>query len=224
AFNLCMTILLFIIVIFAFFNVPHLDFGLIFSALFGIYLLLAAYAAIGLFLSCLSRYQVVAAIATFAVFAFLNYIGSVWQKYDLVRYLTHYLAIPGRTETMVRGLVSTKAVVYYLLISGMFLTFTWLKLRGERRQISWPKTIASYASVVIVVWAIGLLTSKPGYIGYIDGTRNNTNTISKQTQDILKDYGDQPLDITTYINFLDRTFFQGRPSNRISNRQMWEQY
>ncbi|MGM9739996.1 MAG: ABC transporter permease, partial [Candidatus Cryptobacteroides sp.] len=54
-------------------------------AAFGVYITICAYSAIGLFLSTITQYQVVAVISTLIVLAVLNFIGNVGQEYDLVR-------------------------------------------------------------------------------------------------------------------------------------------
>lgn len=66
------------------------DIKLILSGLVGIFLLTCTYSAIGLFMSSLTAYQVVAAISTLAVFAALKFIGSVGQGIDFVRDLTYF--------------------------------------------------------------------------------------------------------------------------------------
>ena len=52
------------------------------GAILGLYFLACAYAAIGLFMSSLTTYRVVAAMSTLAVFAALNFMSSVGQSYD----------------------------------------------------------------------------------------------------------------------------------------------
>lgn len=54
-------------------TIGHMDGTLIFSNFLGMYLLICAYAVIGLFMSCLTSYQVVAAIGTLAFLSFLNF-------------------------------------------------------------------------------------------------------------------------------------------------------
>ncbi|POY37936.1 ABC transporter [Solitalea longa] len=223
-FNLCMILMLSIVVAYACVHIEGIDAGMIFSGLFGIFLLLSAYAAIGLFMSCLSSYQVVAAIATFAVFAFMKFIGTLWQDYDFIRDLTAYLSISGRTEKMILGLITTRDVLYYVLITGMFLSFAWLKLLGDRKSISWTKSIANYSFVVAIVLAIGYMTSIPGYIGYWDTTHTKMNTISESAQQTLNELGDEPLEVTTYINLLDNTYSAGAPRNRNQDKARWERY
>lgn len=50
--------------------VENMDYGYLFSNFLGLYLLICAYAAVGLFMSALTSNQVVAAIGTLAVLSF----------------------------------------------------------------------------------------------------------------------------------------------------------
>ncbi len=91
AYNLLLTFVLFLFVCLGLANIKSADIGLLLSGLLGIYLLLCTYSAIGLFMSCLTSYQVVAAISTFVMFAFLNYVGFLWQDMDIMRNVTYFL-------------------------------------------------------------------------------------------------------------------------------------
>src|SRR6202012_5026907 len=110
------------------------DTGLLFSGLFGIYLLLCAYAAIGLFMSCLTSYQVVAALSTLVLLAALSYIGTLWQDIDFVRDLTYFLSITGRADHMLLGLITTNDLLYFGVIIFVFLGFSIYKLQGDRES------------------------------------------------------------------------------------------
>ncbi|SEO19913.1 ABC-2 type transport system permease protein, partial [bacterium A37T11] len=223
-FNLCMIGALVIVAVFASFQIEALDWGIVVAGLFGIFLLLSAYAAIGLFMSCLSSYQVVAAIATFAVFALLKFVGTLWQDYDFLRDLTDYLSISGRTETMIMGLLNTRDMGYYVLITVLFLSFAWFKLQGERKKVGWVVSLGKYVVAVVVVLGTGYVTSTPGYIGYWDTTRTNMNTLSVNTQQTLKAIGKEPLEVTSYINLLDGTYWYGSPGSRTGDKKRWERY
>ena len=76
-FALVLVGILLVYVIFGLCTVKSFDLSLTLSGLLGIYLLICAYAAIGLFMSCLTSYQMVAAMGTLAVLSVLNFIGSV---------------------------------------------------------------------------------------------------------------------------------------------------
>ena len=207
------------------FNIQSADAGLIASGLLGIYLLLCAYSAIGLFMSSLTSYQVVAAISTLVVFALLNYIGTIWQGVDFVRDLTYFLSISGRTEQMIKGLISTKDVLYFILIVYIFLAFTVCKLQSGRETKSWLFTTGRYAAIFFSALLIGYVSSLPGFVGYYDATANKSQTLSANTQKILKDIGDEPLEVTSYINLLEERYRLGMPAERIHDfTRRWEKY
>lgn len=69
-YNLILGGILLVFVFLTGFHVPNFDYTLALSGVLGLYLVVCAYAAIGLFMSCLTSYQVVAAVSTLAVLAF----------------------------------------------------------------------------------------------------------------------------------------------------------
>ena len=168
------------------FSIEHADIGLLISGLFGLFLLICTYAAIGLFMSCLTNYQIVAAIATLAVFSLLRFIGSVGQSIDVVRDLTSVLSISGRTETMISGLISTKDLAYYLIIIFLFLSLCILYLQNQRELKSWKVKAGRYAVLLMMVLIAGYVTSRPVFIGYLDLTAGKQETITASSQKIAK--------------------------------------
>ena len=101
-----------------------LDIWYILTGILGIYLLILAYSAIGLFMSTLTAYQVVAAIGTLAVLAVLNFIGDVGQSIDFVRDITFWLSIYGRSTSFIDGLLPSADVMYFLIVIGLFLALS----------------------------------------------------------------------------------------------------
>jgi ABC-2 type transport system permease protein len=183
------------------FSIGHADIGLLISGLLGLFLLICTYAAIGLFMSCLTNYQIVAAIATLAIFSLLRFIGSVGQSIDVVRDLTSVLSISGRTETMISGLISTKDLAYYLIIIFLFLSLCILYLQNQRELKSWKVKAGRYAILLMMVLIAGYVTSRPVFIGYLDLTAGKQQTITASSQKIAKKI-DGELKITTYVNLL----------------------
>src|SRR5690606_35795594 len=102
-------------------SIEGLDIEFVLGGILGIYLLMCAYSAIGLFMSSLTSYQVVAAISTLAILAALNFVGQIGQSYDFIRDITYWLSISGRADNMVNGLISSKDLIYFVLVIGMFL-------------------------------------------------------------------------------------------------------
>jgi ABC-2 type transport system permease protein len=80
AYGLMMIAILFVFVLLAAFTVKDFDFPVALSGMLGLYLLICAYAAIGLFMSSLTSYQVVAAMGTLAMLSLLNFIGRFGQE------------------------------------------------------------------------------------------------------------------------------------------------
>jgi ABC-2 type transport system permease protein len=204
--------------------IPHFDYPHILVALFAAYLLINAYAAIGIFVSSLTSYQAVAAISTFVVLAFMNYIGTVGQDMDFVRDLTFSLSMPSRAERMVAGLLNTRDVIYYLAITGMFLAFTITKLEMERVLKSTFKQVGRYALITVVALSITYISSRQPMIGYYDATATKTNTLTKASQDLLKKLGDGPIEMTEYVNGIEDSYNRASPSDRIADIARWEPY
>lgn len=200
------------------FDTPHALVGLL-----GIYLMLCAYSAIGLFMSSLTTYQVVAAIMTFVVLAFLSYVGGFFQGTDVLRDICYSLWIPQRPIKMLVGLLTTRDVIYFLSIIYMFLAFTVSKLWMARNSKRISYRIGRYLAIGISGIAITYLTSRPGFIGYYDATETKANTISKNSQDILKKM-DAPIEITEYVNFLGDGYNNAAPEKRNEDVDRWEPF
>ncbi|TCC84487.1 ABC transporter permease [Pedobacter hiemivivus] len=224
AFNLVIIGVMGLFFIFGVLFIENFDYPHPLVAMFTCFLLLSAYAAIGIFMSSLTTYQVVAAISTFMILGSLNYIGSFGQRIDFVRDLTHSLAIGSRTNLMINGLMNSRDVIYYLVISGMFLAFTITRLDFARQTRPFLRQLSRYGLIVIVGLAVAYLSSRQPLIAYYDATDTKVNTIVKATQKILKDMGDEPVEVTEYINVMDYTYSNADPGLRILDIARWEAY
>lgn len=223
-YSLVMVLIAGVFVIYGLFNIRTVDYGMLLSGLFGLFLLLSAYSAIGLFMSSLTSYQVVAGVSTLVMFAVLSYIGLVWQDIDFVRDLTYFLSISGRAEKMVAGLVTTRDVLYFLIIIFLFLSLTLYKLKGGRESTPGFVKAGRYTAIVICAVLLGYVTSRPGLIGYLDTTADKLRTLTPNSQRIIKEMGNEPLEVTTYVNLLDRYYWNGSPSERNNDLDRWERY
>lgn len=76
-FGLAMMGVLLFYVLFGVCTIQNIDFPYVLTGMLGLYLLLCAYAAIGLFVSSLTSYQVMAAFGTLFILAMFNYVGGV---------------------------------------------------------------------------------------------------------------------------------------------------
>ena len=223
-YNLVLVAVLALIVVFGLSNIQHADAGMLFAGLLGVYLLLCTYAAIGLFMSCLTSYQVVAALSTLVLLAMLSYIGQLWQGIDFVRDLAYFLSIQGRADHMLLGLITTKDLIYFLVIIGMFLGFGIYKLQSDRESRPVVVKVGRYVLIVVLALTVGYISARPGLVGYFDATANKTMTLTENAQKVLKEMGDTTLKVTSYINLLDGRFYYGKPDQRNTDMARWEPY
>ena len=223
-YNLVVVALMSLFVVLGALFVVHFDYAHVLVALLASFLLLCAYSAIGIFMSSLTTYQVIAAIGTFAVLALMNYIGQFGQGLDFVRDLTYSLSMPSRAERLVGGLLTSRDVIYYLVVTGIFLGFTIARLQFARVSKSILQQVLRYVIILIAGLAIAYISSRQRMIVYYDATYTKENTITKNTQEILKAMGDDPIEMTEYINVMDNTYDRGAPANRIPGMARWEPY
>ncbi len=206
------------------FDIKSADYGILLSAALGFYLLLCAYSAIGLFMSSLTSYQIVAAVSTFVMIGILTYIGSLWQGVAFVRDLTYFLSLSGRARHMLTGLIATNDVIYFIVIVCLFLGLSIFKLQSGRETKAWTIKAGRYIIIIVAALAIGYISSRPALIGYWDTTANQDNTLTPDAQQIIRQLGGDKLEITAYSNFLDNYYFLGLPERRNEYLARWEPY
>lgn len=223
-YSLLLLLIVALFVVTGIFHIKEADKGMLITSLLGFYLLLCAYSAIGLFMSCLTTYQIVAAVCTFVMIGALSYIGSVWQQYDFFRDITYYLSIAGRTEKMLYGLVTSKDVIYFLVIISIFLGLSIYKLRSGMESKPAVVKAGRYVAVVAVGLLIGYISSLPQFIAYYDATVYQRNTVLPNVQKIIEELGDEPLAVTTYNNVLAGSAQMGYDRSYNMIQSTWERY
>lgn len=210
-------------VIYSAFVVKQLDVSMVLTGLLGIYLLICAYAAIGLFMSSITSYQVVAAMGTLAIFALLNVIKGIGQNIDFVREITYWLSINGRCNEFVRGMICSEDLLYFLIVIVLFLTLSILRLKAIRQKTPWKISLGKYAAVVIFAVVIGYFSARPSLKCFYDATRTKQQTLTENSQKILN-RATGGLTMTTYVNCLDEFSWTGEPANRLYDQRRFEQY
>lgn len=216
-------VILFVPVVIGMFTVKDLDLPSILSGLLGLYLLICSYSAIGLFMSCLTSYQVVAAMGTFAVLAVLNFIGGVGQDIAFVRDITYWLSISGRTTELLRGLICSEDVLYFFIVISLFIGFSVIKIQSMVDNRSTKAVVARYSSVFLIVVLLGYITSRPTMMTYVDTTATKLNTLTKNSQEIMEKM-DGDITLTTYCNILGENFHTVSPSGINRDIERFEKY
>jgi ABC-2 type transport system permease protein len=109
-----------------------LDLGKLAAGVLGLGLLLAAFCAAGLYLSSLTEQPTVAAISTFGLLLLLWIIDWAGKGGAEVSGVLHYLSLLRHYEPLLRGLVHSTDVLYYLLFIFTFLVLSIRRLDADR--------------------------------------------------------------------------------------------
>ncbi len=222
-YNLMIVVILLIPVLFGAIHMPKLDYGLIFSALLGLYLLACAYAAVGLFMSSLTSYQIVAGLATLTLLSLLAMAGKMWQNVPVLRDVAYWISINGRANNMIAGLIGSEDVLYFVLIALFFILLTICKLNGEREKKGFQRKALEYVGIIALTVALGYVTILPRLRFYKDATATQKNTVAVPTIDAFKAVkGD--ITVTTFVNLLDRNNSFGMPDQRVTEKKRFEKY
>lgn len=210
-------------VIYSLFVVENFDLCYILTGILGIYLLICTYASIGLFMSTISSYQIIAAVGTFVLLTFLNFVSGIWQDIDFVRDITFWLSLRGRAESFTGGLISSEDMIYFIMVPGMFLWFSIIKLSSRVSHASKGRNAMKYVGVFLVVAVVGYLSSRPHLMGYVDTTWEKSRTLTPNSQEIVKKL-EGGLTITTYSNLLDDDFMKAIPRYQNYDKGNFREY
>lgn len=204
-------------------TVKDFDLPAVLVGVLGCYFLICTYSAVGIFMSSMTSYQVVAAISTLVTLGLLSAVGGWWQHIDWVRDITWWLSISGRAQEFVNGLLCSEDVIYFVLVTLMFLIFTIIHLEGKRTKISRLKTWGKYLGVFAVIAVIGFVTSRPSMRSFYDATATKHNTLTPASQEIVSQLKGG-LKVTTYVNVLDPDFGYFFPKFKNEDLDRFKQY
>lgn len=185
------------------FVVKDFDWPMVLCGTLGLYLLLCAYAAIGIFMSSLTSYQIVAAVGTLIVLMLLNMVGHWWQDYEFIRDITYWLSINGRSDSFIHGLICSEDVLYFVIVICLFILLTIIRLNAIRQKIRFSVTLTKNVIVIISACILGYFSSLPVLKIYYDTTETKQNTLTSNSQEIVSKLKGG-LTLTTYINVLEK--------------------
>ncbi|PLY16066.1 MAG: ABC transporter permease [Sedimenticola sp.] len=111
----------------------NIDLGRTAAGLLGLWLLAAAFAAIGLFFSSLTRQPAVAAVSSYGLLLFL-WIINLSGSSDRSSGLFDWLSLSAHFRRLTSGLVNSSYLLFYLLLAIGFLALTIKHLDGYRTQ------------------------------------------------------------------------------------------
>jgi ABC-2 type transport system permease protein len=216
-------LVLLILMVFCAITIENFDFIGVSSGLLGLFLLICAYASIGLFMSSLTSYQVVAAMGTLAILSLLNLVGTMWQDIALVRDITYWLSMRGRSAEFISGLICSEDLLYFIIVIGLFLSLSILRLKSIRQKTALSISLSRYIGAFLIAMVLGYVSSRPAMMFYFDATRTNLNTLTSNSQKIVAKL-DGKLTINTYVNILDKYYWIGLPNSELQDINRFKQY
>lgn len=183
----------------------NLDWGPVFGGYLAAVLMAAAYAAIGLFVSSRTDNQIVSLIVTVLIGGVFYLVGTRGIT-DLTSGITSdvlwALGTGSRFESIERGVIDLRDLVYYLSLTAIFLTLNVLSLDARRwsaqqkgYQNRMKSTVALLCANLLVVnaWLYPLSGLR------LDLTAQKEFTISQVTRDLVGGLP-EPLSIRAYIS------------------------
>ncbi len=190
----------------------NLDWGPVIGGYLAALLLAAAYSAIGLFVSSRTENQIVALILAGLVCGLFYIVGSrgVTGFFgDRVSEILRAIGSGSRFESIERGVVDLRDLLYYVSLTGIFLTLNVVSLRSKgwstsqrtrpyRRAVSLTSILVLVNLVLLNVWVSPL--SAPAL--RLDLTEGREYTLSQTTRDMLSNL-QEPLLVRGY--FSERT-------------------
>lgn len=185
----------------------NMDWGPVVGGYVAAMLLAAAYTAIGLFMSSRTDNQIVALISTAALCGLLYVVGTSGVTDFAGAGLTETLRAIGsgsRFDSIERGVIDLRDLVYYLTLTGVFLALNVLSLESKhwsagaatrlRRNGAVLTTVLVVLNLVLLnVWMYPLNRLR------LDLTADREYTLSRTTRELLSNL-QEPLQISGYFS------------------------
>lgn len=186
----------------------QLDAGLCIAAFVGLFLLLSAFAAIGLYMSSLSAQPLVAAVSSYGVLLLLWILD--WQGADTDsagQSVLASLSLLGHYRPWLAGAVSTEHLLYFLLVCGLFVVLATRRVAGFGRRgmplgrmarLRHVLQSALPTAALLALFGLGVYGAER-FAVQGDWTAAGRNTLSQETTALL-DKLDGELKITLFAS------------------------
>ena len=185
----------------------NLDWGPVIGGYLAAVLLAGAYAAIGLFVSSRTDNQIVALISTVLVCGLFFIVGSAGVTDFFGNEIGEVLRAIGagsRFESIQRGVIDIRDLIYYISLAGIFLTMNVVSLKAigwstgestlpKRRGLVLTSALLIANLLIINVWSFPLRGLR------VDLTEDREYTLSSTTKSLLNNL-QEPLLIRGYFS------------------------
>jgi ABC-2 type transport system permease protein len=172
----------------------NIDTGGVIGSYIGLFLLGASFAAIGIFASSISKNQIIAfTIAVFLSFFFYSGFDSLGGLLSLQNLGLDQLGITAHYQSVSRGVLDTRDLVYFIDLAGIFIILTLFVLLRQRNKKIIDKVFLSSVSVLVLITLISQFT-----FTRFDFTKEKRYTISPVSREVMGGLT-SPVKVTVYL-------------------------
>lgn len=172
----------------------NIDTGGVIGSYIGLFLLGAAFVGIGLFASSISKNQIIAfTIAVFLCFFFYSGFDSLSQLLSLQNLDLQNLGITEHYQSVSRGVLDTRDLVYFIILTGLFICLTLFVLGRQRQKPLTDKVLITSFIVLIITGILSTLA-----FTRFDFTKEKRFTISAVSRGIM-DSLKEPVRVIVYL-------------------------
>jgi ABC-2 type transport system permease protein len=172
----------------------NIDTGGVIGSYIGLFLLGAGFVAIGLFASSISKNQIIAfTIAVFLCFFFYSGFDSLSQLLSLQSFGLENLGITEHYQSVSRGVLDTRDLVYFIILAGFFISLTLFVLIRQRQKTLKDRV---FITSLVVLIALGILSNITfTRFDFTKEKRFTISAVSRHLMDSLK----APVHVTVYL-------------------------
>ena len=175
----------------------NIDTGGVIGSYIGLFLLGGAFCAIGLFASSVSKNQIIAfTIAVFLCFFFYSGFDSLGQLLSLQNLSLENLGITQHYQSVSRGVLDTRDLAYFVILTGLFICLTLFVLIRQRQKSLTGNDAKYCAGIVGFLVLVGIVSSVT--FTRFDFTKEKRFTISPISRNIM-DTLKAPVRIAVYL-------------------------
>ena len=172
----------------------NIDTGAVIGSYIGLFLLGAAFAAIGMFASSITKNQIIAfTVAVFLCFFFYSGFDSLSQLLSLQDLGLQNLGITEHYQSVSRGVLDTRDLTYFIIVSGIFIWLTLFVIIRQRKKNIISSSPFRGLGGLLVLAIIGNVAFTR--FDFTSEKRYTLSPISRQIMDGLQ----QPVKVTVYL-------------------------
>ena len=174
----------------------NIDTGAVIGSYIGLFLLGSSFAAIGLFTSSITKNQIIAfTLAVFICFFFYSGFDSLSNLLSLQSLGLQYLGINEHYQSISRGVLDTRDLAYFILLSSLFLWLTvYVLLRQQEKGIKGNSMIP----VLGILFTVCAILLSPISFTRFDFTKEKRYTLSTVSRNLM-DSLNQPVKVVVFL-------------------------